>query len=126
MNIKFYRCKVCGKIIAIVGGCSSCPTVCCGQEMEELVPNTQDGAFDKHVPVYTIQNNIVNVNVGAVNHPMIEKHYIQWVALITNKGYKMNYLNWGEEPATSFALLEGEEVLEVHAYCNIHGLYKAN
>ena len=49
--MKFLRCKVCGKIVAMVNDCSSCPTKCCGEAMEEIPVNTQDGAHEKHVPV---------------------------------------------------------------------------
>ena len=29
------------------------PVMCCGAKMEELVPNTEDAAGEKHVPVIT-------------------------------------------------------------------------
>ena len=60
--MKFLRCKVCGKIVALVNDCSSCPTKCCGEAMEEIPVNTQDGAHEKHVPVYEVVDNIVNVS----------------------------------------------------------------
>ena len=104
--MKFLRCKVCGKIVALVNDCSSCPTKCCGEAMEEIPVNTQDGAHEKHVPVYEVVDNIVNVKVGEVDHPMLEAHYIQ-------------------EPKAQFALLPGEKVVAVYEYCNLHGLYKA-
>ena len=52
--MKFYRCKHCGKIIAVVNGVKV-PTICCGEVMEELVPGTSDGAVEKHVPVLAIK-----------------------------------------------------------------------
>ena len=48
--MKFYICKTCGKIIAIVKDAPA-PTMCCGQKMEEIVPGTTDAAVEKHVPV---------------------------------------------------------------------------
>ena len=45
MKVKFYRCKICGKIVAIVNE-TAVPTICCGQEMYELLPNTTEGAFE--------------------------------------------------------------------------------
>ena len=72
--MKFLRCKVCGKIVAMVNDCSSCPTKCCGEAMEEIPVNTQDGAHEKHVPVYKVEGNIVTVRVGEVDHPMLEVH----------------------------------------------------
>ena len=123
--MKFYKCEVCGKIVAMVNDCSSCPTKCCGEAMKELVPNTQDGAHEKHIPVYSVENGIVHVVVGEVEHPMLENHDSQWIVLQTNKGNQRKELKPGEKPVADFALLPGEEVVAVLEYCNLHGLYKA-
>ena len=123
--MKFLRCKVCGKIVALVNDCSSCPTKCCGEAMEEIPVNTQDGAHEKHLPVYVVEGNIVKVKVGEVDHPMLDAHYIQWIALETNKGNQRKVLKPGDAPACEFALLPGEQVIAVYEFCNLHGLYKA-
>ena len=123
--MKFLRCKVCGKIVALVNDCSSCPTKCCGEAMEEMVPNTQDGAHEKHIPVVSVEGNIVTVKVGEVDHPMMDAHYIQWIAVETDKGNQRKVLQPGQAPYAEFALLPGEKVLAVYEYCNLHGLYKA-
>ena len=122
--MRFFRCKICGKIVALVEP-SACPTKCCGEAMEEIVPNTEDGAHEKHIPVYSVENGIVHVVVGEVEHPMLEAHYIQWIALQTNKGNQRKELKPGDKPVADFALLPGEEVVAVLEYCNLHGLYKA-
>ena len=80
---------------------------------------------EKHVPVYEVVDNIVNVKVGEVDHPMLEAHYIQWIALQTNLGNQRKVLQPGQEPKAQFALLPGEQVIAVYEYCNLHGLYKA-
>ena len=85
MELKFYRCKVCGKIIAIVKG-TAVPTICCGQDMEQIIPGTTDAAVEKHVPVITQNGNLVEVNVGSVAHPMAPEHFIEWIALSTKQG----------------------------------------
>ena len=122
--MKFVKCEICGKIVAVVND-SACPTKCCGEAMKELVPNTQDGAREKHLPVYKVEGNIVHVVVGEVEHPMLENHYIQWIVLETNKGNQRKVLKPGEKPQADFALLPGEEVVAVYEFCNLHGLYKA-
>ena len=122
--MKFFRCPICGKIIAMVEE-RGVPTICCGQPMEELVPNTKDGAVEKHVPVYEVKDGIVHVVVGSVEHPMLEGHYIQWIALKTNLGNQRKVLKPGEKPVADFALLPGEKVEAVLEYCNLHGLYSA-
>ena len=63
--MKFYICKTCGKIIAIVKE-TAVPTMCCGQKMEEIVPGTTDAAVEKHVPVFEIKDQKVFVTVGEV------------------------------------------------------------
>ena len=120
--MRFYKCKHCGKIIAMVNE-RQVPTICCGEAMEEMIPNTSDGAFEKHVPVYEVEGNIVHVKVGEVEHPMLDNHYIEWIILETNKGNQRKKLKPGEAPVADFALLPGEEVIRVVEHCNLHGLY---
>ncbi len=124
MEQKFYICKHCGNIIAMVKD-AGVPVVCCGERMTQLIPGTSDGAAEKHVPVYEVNGNVVNVTVGAVEHPMLENHYIEWISIQTNYGNQRKTLKPGEAPKASFALLEGEKVEAVYAYCNLHGLWKA-
>ncbi len=122
--MKFYRCSVCGQIVAIVKK-KACPVMCCGKAMEEIVPGVSDGASEKHVPVYEVKDNKVVVSVGEVAHPMSEEHYIEWIALKTKFGNQRKQLKPGDEPKACFAILEGDEVEEVYAYCNLHSLFKA-
>ena len=124
MEVKFYVCKKCGKMIAILKG-SPCPTMCCGEAMQEVIANTTDAAQEKHVPVYEVKGNIVEVNVGSIDHPMTEEHYIEWVLLQTKQGNQRKALKPNHAPKVSFALVEGDEVVSVYAYCNLHGLWKA-
>lgn len=124
MEVKFYVCKKCGKIIAVLKG-SPCPTMCCGEAMQEVIANTTDAAQEKHVPVYEVKGNIVEVNVGSIDHPMTEEHYIEWVLLQTKQGNQRKALKPNNAPKVSFALVEGDEVVSVYAYCNLHGLWKA-
>ncbi|MBR0136983.1 MAG: desulfoferrodoxin Dfx [Erysipelotrichaceae bacterium] len=122
--MKFYRCVKCGQIVAMVKK-KRCPIMCCGEPMEEIIPGTTDAAAEKHVPVYEVKDNIVEVTVGSVAHPMLEEHYIEWIALKTKFGNQRKCLNPGEEPKACFALLPGDEVEAVLAYCNLHSLWKA-
>ena len=100
MEQKFYICKHCGNIIAKVK--------------------------DAGVPVvWTVENGIVHVKVGSVEHPMLPEHYIEWVSLQTKQGNQRKELHPGEKPEVCFALCEGDEVEAVYAYCNLHSLWKA-
>ena len=123
MMMNFYKCAKCGKIIALVDGQKSIPTICCGEPMGELVPNTQDGAHEKHIPVVEVNGRNVKVTVGEVEHPMVDVHYIQWIVLRTNLGNQRKVLTPNSKPIANFVLADNERVLEVLEYCNIHGLY---
>lgn len=123
--MKFYKCLVCGKIIAEIKD-GMIGTVCCGEIMEELVANTTDAAVEKHVPVVLVNANKVEVSVGSVTHPMEDKHFIEWIALETSQGFVMKNLKPGQEPKATFALADGETVVKAYAYCNLHGLWANN
>lgn len=124
MEQKFYICEHCGKMVALVKE-SGVPVMCCGQKMTEIIPGTTDAAVEKHVPVYTVENNIVHVKVGEVEHPMTPEHFIEWVSIQTNQGNQRKALKPGNQPEICFALCDGDEVEAVYAYCNLHGLWKA-
>ncbi|MEE3497851.1 MAG: desulfoferrodoxin family protein [Ruminococcus bromii] len=123
MDYKFYLCKHCGNIITMVKDCGV-PVVCCGEKMHELVPCSTQAAVEKHMPVYKIDGNNVFVTVGENAHPMQEEHYIQWVALVSKQGLQVKNLKPDQNPDVCFALLDGDEVEAVYAYCNLHGLWK--
>jgi len=124
METKFFICKHCGNLIGVINA-SGAPITCCGEEMQELIANTSDGAKEKHVPVFEVTDNIVNVTIGSVEHPMTEEHHIAWVYLKTNHGGHRKDLKVGESPKVQFALSEGETLVEVYEYCNLHGLWVA-
>ena len=124
MELKFYYCKHCGKVIAIVKN-MPVPTICCGEAMAELVPGVTDAATEKHVPVIQIDGSVVTVSVGQVAHPMQEEHYIEWILLQTDKGIQKKWLKPGDDPKAVFALSEGEKVIAAYEYCNLHKLWKA-
>ena len=102
-----YRCNHCGNIAAMVED-KGVPIVCCGEKMEKLTANTTDAAQEKHVPVIKTEGNLVTVNVGDVDHPMLPEHYITWIALETNLGRQRKALTPGSAPCAQFALIEGE------------------
>lgn len=124
MELKFLKCEHCGNIVEMIED-KGVPVVCCGQRMTELVAGTSDGAREKHVPVYEVNGSTVLVKIGEVAHPMIPEHYIEWIVLQTKNGVQRRKLKPGEKPEAIFALCEGDEVVAVYAYCNLHGLWKA-
>jgi len=121
-NTKFYICAHCGNLVEMVHDAGVKP-FCCGQKMNELVPNTVEASGEKHIPAVKVEGNIVEVNVGSVDHPMVDVHWIEWVQLVTDQGSQRKYLNPGEAPNVKF-LLGDEKAIAVYAYCNLHGLWK--
>jgi len=59
-----------------------------------------------------------------VEHPMVEEHSILWVYLQTNKGGQRKCLEVGNAPVVTFVLTD-EKPVAAYAYCNLHGLWKA-
>lgn len=122
MSTRFYICSHCGNIVEKVKDVGV-PVVCCGQKMEELVPNTVEASGEKHMPVVKAEGDKLVVNVGAVNHPMEEKHFIEWVRVDLENGSLFKQLDPGSDPKVEFNL-GGEKAVAVFAYCNLHGLWK--
>lgn len=123
MNTEFYICRHCGNLVEMIHN-TGVPVICCGEKMEKLVPNTVEAAGEKHVPALTKEGDTLRVNVGTVDHPMAEEHYIQWIALVTPAGVQRRDLAPGEKPEAVFHL-DGQTQAEVYAYCNLHGLWMA-
>lgn len=120
---RFYICEHCGNLIGMIHD-AGVPMMCCGQKMTRLAPGTVEASHEKHIPVVTVDGNTVKVEVGSVAHPMTAEHSILWVYLQTDKGGQRKCLAIGAEPVVTFALAD-EKPLAAYAYCNLHGLWKA-
>ncbi len=121
MKSKFYICRHCGNLVGIIKD-SGVPMVCCGEKMQALVPNTAEAAGEKHLPVVTVEDGAVFVNIGEINHPMQAEHYIEWVYVETENGGQRKAFKPGDEPLVTFTLGD-DKPLAVYAYCNLHGLW---
>lgn len=122
MKQKYLKCKKCGRIVEVIKDSNS-NTTCCNEIMEELIPGDIEASKEKHIPEYSLNNNIVHVFIGSIKHPMEENHYIEWVSIQTKFGSQRKHLKPGDEPEVCFALCEKDQVEAVYAYCNIHGLW---
>mgnify|MGYP000389058083 FL=1 len=73
-----YKCEVCGNIVEILHTGAG-ELVCCNQPMKLMAENMVDAATEKHVPVINKTQEGIKVSVGSIDHPMEEKHYIEWI-----------------------------------------------
>lgn len=119
---EIYKCGVCGNITTVMhasGGTLSC----CGQPMNRMNENIVDAALEKHVPVITKTADGYMIAVGSVEHPMEEKHFIEWIELIAGNERLIKYLKPGDKPVATFKT----DATEVYAreYCNLHGNWRS-
>lgn len=124
MKQRFFKCAHCGNIIAFVKD-KGVPVMCCGEKMQELIPGTVEASREKHIPVVEQKGIAVTVTVGSVPHPMAEDHYIEWISIQTKNGNQRHEFRPGDAPVAHFALVEGDALEVAFAYCNLHGLWKA-
>ncbi|MCX7774817.1 MAG: desulfoferrodoxin [Rectinemataceae bacterium] len=119
---QIYKCLKCGNIVEVLHAGAG-ELVCCGEPMVLITENTVDAAKEKHVPVLEKTAEGWWVKVGAVPHPMEEKHYIEWIELIADGVSYRAFLAPGQEPKAFFAVKA--EKVSAREYCNLHGLWKA-
>ena len=117
MSARFFVCDHCGNLITTLHD-AGVPMLCCGEKLRELIPNTVEASGEKHLPVVERSGSTLTVTVGAVEHPMVDVHHIQWLYVETAQGGHIRYLHPGEAPRAG-----DETPVAVYAYCNLHGLW---
>ena len=121
MAVKFYKCRHCGNVVMKVVD-RRVPVVCCGEKMEELVPNTVDASNEKHVPKVTfVDECTMKVEVGSVPHPMTPEHHICFIYVETENGGMR--IDLKDVPEAMFYTCK-DKPIAVYEYCNLHGLWK--
>ena len=120
-RLEVYKCSVSGDTVEVVHA-STGTLVCCGKPMELLAEKKEDQGREKHLPVIEKAAGGVKVKVGEIPHPMEEKHYIEWIEVITEKGTYIKFLKPGEKPEAEFAV--NEKIIAAREFCTVHGLWK--
>lgn len=123
MELKLYK-SASGELAVTLLNAGS-QTAFGAEPITEVIPGTTDAAVEKHVPVASVDGNKVAVTVGSVEHPMTPAHYIEWIAIKTKRGVALRTLEPETPPKAEFTLEEGDELVDVYAYCNLHSLWKA-
>jgi len=119
-----YRCEICGNIVEVLHEGAG-ELVCCGQPMKLCEENTVDALKEKHVPVIKFVEGGIKVTVGSVPHPMTDDHDIEWIELDVDGMIQRRMLKPGGKASAFFSVTESSEV-SARAYCNLHGLWKAD
>ena len=119
-NLKIKKCNKCGALLEVIENCTcqNCKLTCCGEEMKDLIPNTEEASHEKHIPTFEIEGNNINITV---NHVMEEDHFIEWIKVITENEELTKYFTPGEEASFAVPL---KKDMAIYAYCNKHGLWK--
>lgn len=121
-RMEVYKCDACGNIVEVLtGGVGQ--LFCCGQPMLLLEEKAADEGKEKHVPVIEKTDAGYFVKVGSVQHPMEEKHYIEWIELVADGTAYRKFLAPGDAPEALFALDAAQVGAREH--CTVHGLWKA-
>jgi superoxide reductase len=120
---QIYKCNICGNIIEVLHeGVGE--LVCCGESMELMDEKTEDSSTEKHVPYIEKTEKGFLVKVGQnQDHPMEEKHYIEWIQVIADGVSYRKFLKPGVKPQAEFEIKAND--LWAREYCNIHGLWKS-
>lgn len=124
-KVKFFSNETGCNIIEVISCDKQGQYTCCGEALKELIPNTSEGAAEKHIPVVEQNGSNIKVSIGSVFHPMTEEHNITWVYLETIKGGQRINLQSKDEPIAHFVLADGDKAIAAYAYCNLHGFWKA-
>ncbi len=116
-----YKCEKCGQIIEVIQG--GAHPVCCGDKMQLLEEHTADSTTEKHVPVIEKIDGGYRVFVGSTEHPMTDKHYIQFIQLFVGNEVYTKHLTPTDKPEAIFKTDAQGDVF-AREYCNVHGLWK--
>jgi len=120
---QIHKCSICGNITEVLHESKGILS-CCGKSMDFLEENTIEAAVEKHIPIIEPIDGGYKVIVGEVNHPMIEKHFIEWIELLTDTHVFRRNLKPGEAPEVIFHTNATDVV--ARGYCNLHGNWKSN
>ncbi len=111
-KVHFYICPVCGNVITAVGqGTYSC----CGITLPDSEPECCDDAHE--IRVETVENEYH----VSIQHPMVKKHYISFVAYVTADSCEVVKLYPEQDVSVRFRK-KGHGYL--YMYCNRHGLFR--
>ena len=118
-ELKLKRCLKCGALVKVLQDCNCDDGImCCGEKMQDVVANSTDASFEKHVPTYQKEDEKMIVTV---NHVMEEDHYIEWVLVKYENENREVFFKPGDQASVRVPYEKGALI---YSYCNKHGLWK--
>ena len=108
---KFYVCPVCGNVIEATG---AAVVSCCGITLPPLEAEACDA--EHQIKKETVEDEYY----VTLDHPMTKKHYISFLAAVSDDGIQLKKL-YPEGPCE--ARFRMRAVRKIYAYCNRHGLF---
>ncbi len=118
----FYKCSICGNLVSVIEAHDG-TLVCCGKDMDILAEKTKDEGMEKHVPIVSIESDKLVVNIGSIDHPMEDEHYIELIQVLDGeKVIAEKRLYPGQKPHAEFYIPVSDN-LKVREVCNLHGLW---
>jgi superoxide reductase len=121
MSRTFYHCPHCQQVHTRLID-HGMPMTCCGEETHVLIKNNDAADSKMHRANIKKIGNFVTIEVGD-DHPMMEIHHIQYLFLETNQGFQFKDVSQLPKAKADFILAKGEDILNVHVFCNIHLLW---
>lgn len=118
-ELNLRKCKKCGALIDVLKDCTcdDCKIICCGEQMSKVLANSTDASFEKHIPNYEIDGDMMNIHV---DHVMESDHYVEWIMVKYQKETRWIYFNPNDKANYTTYYEKGAII---YAYCNKHGLW---
>lgn len=121
-KLEMYKCNICGNMVQVLAtGIGE--LVCCGQNMELLVPQNSDAdkeLTEKHTPEIEKTENTVTIKI--TKHPMIDEHFIMLLQAYNDNEVYTKFFSPHENVEMK---INNSKIESAVSYCNIHNLYKS-
>jgi superoxide reductase len=121
-KLQVYKCSNCGNMVEVLTAGTGSPA-CCDRPMQNLAAKTADQGREKHTPVIEKDNGSIKVKIGSLPHPMEEKHYIEWIEVVTDGKVYRQFLSPGQTPEAVFNV--SARNVRARQHCNLHGMWEA-
>ncbi len=113
-ELKLKRCLKCNNLVEDT---LNKEIICCGEVMQNVIPNENDASKEKHLPNYEVVGDKLIVSV---NHVMEEEHFIEWLMV---KGKNITIKKEFTPDDKPILEVPYEKDVFLYSYCNKHGLW---